>query len=119
MTCHAEKMLTFEISNPHLFQKFQNAHLFQNLFQIHIYFKNFKMHAFLVSQTPKPLPRHQAAPAYSFPKGKVSTQQKRQTKKAKKATKTNKERLNHVRKGAGLAQNRSTTPSTHTAPTTS
>ena len=44
------------------------------------------MHACLISQTPKPLPRHQAAPAYSFPKGKVANQQKQKNNKKKAKT---------------------------------
>lgn len=47
------------------------------------------MHACLTSQTPKPLPRHQAAPAYSFPRGKVAIQQQ-QNKEDNKQTKQKK-----------------------------
>ena len=43
----------------------------------------------LVSQTPKPLPPHQAAPAYSLPKGKVAIQPNKNKNKIKKQ-KTNK-----------------------------
>ena len=49
------------------------------------------LNAHNISQTPKPLPRHQAAPAYSLPKGKVAivaqnriNKQDKDTKNAKK-----------------------------------
>ena len=40
-----------------------------------------------VSQTPKPLPRHQAAPAYSLPKGKVAIVAQNRMNKEDKKTK--------------------------------
>ena len=40
-----------------------------------------------VSQTPKPLPRHQAAPAYSLPKGKVAIVAQNRMNKEDKNTK--------------------------------
>ena len=42
-----------------------------------------------VSQTPKPLPRHQAAPAYSLPKGKVAIVAQNRMNKEDKNTKKN------------------------------
>ena len=94
-----------------------------------------------VSQTPKPLPRHQAAPAYSLPKGKVAivaqnrmNKEDKNTKKCQKrrqqqlkmqkltsrTQQSKKKKSNDVRiKGEGFAQNCTATPSTHPAPTTS
>ena len=93
-----------------------------------------------ISQTPKPLPRHQAAPAYSLPKGKVAiVAQNRMNKVDKKKQKkdnnnckmqkltsrTQKAKKKHVclktkcAKGEGFAQNCTATPSAHPAPTTS
>ena len=56
------------------------------------------MHACLTSQTPKPLPRHQAAPAYSFPRGKVATQQQQNKEDNKQTKQKNTKKLKDEKK---------------------
>ena len=56
------------------------------------------MHACLTSQTPKPLPRHQAAPAYSFPRGKVAIQQQQNKEDNKQTKQKNTKKLKDEKK---------------------